>query len=296
MKIGIIGGSGLYDMPGIEGRQERQVRTPFGAPSAPLVCGRLEGVEVAFLARHGRGHVLLPSEVNYRANIYALKKIGVSRIISIAAVGSFREELAPRDIVFVDQFVDRTHRNEQQTFFGQGVAAHISFADPVCPALRQRLFEVAREVLAAEASTRIGRPPIAHPGGTYLNMEGPAFSTRAESFLYKSWGMDVIGMTNLSEARLAREAELCYCTMAMVTDYDSWHAGHENVSVEMVVNTLRENTRTAQEIIRRALPRLQDAWECSCSSALENAVITRPEAIAPEARERLSLFLAKYLD
>ena len=295
MRIGIIGGSGLYDMEGIEDRREIDISTPFGPPSDRLVCGRLEGVEVAFLARHGRGHVLLPSEINYRANIYAMKKLGVERIVSVAAVGSFRAELAPRDIVFVDQFVDRTHRNSRQTFFGDGIAAHIAFADPVCPELRRRLFAVARDVLAAEPPTSEGRAPAAHLGGTYLNMEGPAFSTRAESFLYRSWGMDVIGMTNMSEARLAREAEICHATMAMITDYDSWHAAFESVSVEMVVKTLRENARAAQEIIRRALPLLTDPWDCPCPTALQNAIITRPDAVSVEARKRLALLLDKYL-
>jgi 5'-methylthioadenosine phosphorylase len=253
------------------------------------------GVEVVFLARHGRGHVLLPSEINYRANILGLRQLGVERVVSVAACGSFREEIAPRDIVLVDQFVDRTScRHSHQTFFGAGIAAHIAFADPICPDLRRLLTDAAAAHLATLPAGPDGRHPRAHPAGTYLNMEGPAFSTRAESFLYKSWGMDVVGMTNLTEARLAREAELCYCTMAMVTDYDSWHGSHESVSVEVVVRTLQENAAAATAIIRQSLPCFASVRRCSCGQALAGAVITAPAKFPPATRRRLDLLLGKY--
>ncbi len=294
MKIGIIGGSGLYAIEGLRNARQVSVTTPFGAPSDALICGELAGVEAVFLARHGRGHTLLPAEVNYRANVYAMKQLGVRRLVSVAAVGSFREDLAPRDIVFVDQFVDRTRRGPQQTFFGKGIAAHIAFADPVCPELRARLFRRAVDVLAREPAGPAGRPPMAHPRGTYLNMEGPAFSTRAESRLHRSWGMDVIGMTNMSEARLAREAEICYCTMAMVTDYDCWHERHESVTVEMIVQTLQQNARAAQEVLRQTLPVLTEPWTCDCTSALRNAVITDPGRFPEETRRDLAPLLDKY--
>ena len=294
MKVGVIGGSGLYDVQGLDNVQQVTLDTPFGAPSGPYVCGRLSGVEVAFLPRHGRGHVLLPSEVNYRANIYGMKTLGVGKVVSVAAVGSFREGMAPRDIVMVGQFVDRMRRGQQQTFFGDGIAAHIAFADPVCACLRGVLFGVARDHLAGLPPGPAGRPPMAHPRGTYLNMEGPAFSTRAESRLYRSWGMDVIGMTNMAEARLAREAEICYATMATVTDYDCWHSEHESVSVDMLIETLVENSRAASVILAEALPRLVTPTDCECGRALASAVITDPALFPEGTRRRLDPFLDKY--
>ena len=293
MKLGAIGGSGLYDVGCLEAVEEVELGTPFGTPSGPYVCGRLSGVEVAFLARHGRGHVLLPSEVNYRANIYGMKALGVTRVVSVAAVGSFRQGMAPRDIVMVDQFVDRMRRGPQ-TFFGDGIAAHVAFADPVCPCLRATLFEVAREHLAGLAPGPAGRPPMAHPSGTYLNMEGPAFSTRAESYLYRSWGMDVIGMTNMVEARLAREAEMCYATMATVTDYDCWHEEHESVSVGMLIETLQENAKAAAAILAEAAPRLARPSGCGCGRALESAVVTDPALFPAGTWPKLKLLLGRY--
>lgn len=294
MKVGVIGGSGLYQMDGLERVQEHEVDTPFGRPSDRLVSGRISGIEVVFLARHGRGHVLLPSEINYRANIWAMKKMGVERVLSISAVGSFREELAPRDVVFVDQFVDRT-RGRPHTFFGDGVAAHVAFSDPTCDDLRRKLFDVAERVLPTTEKGPAGRAPQAHERGTYLNMEGPQFSTRAESYLHKSWGMDVIGMTNMTEARLAREAELCYLTMAMVTDYDCWHDQHEQVSVELVVRTLLKNAETAATIVREAVPVMAKDRDCDCAHALENGIITAPDQISNGARRRLDLLIGRYL-
>jgi 5'-methylthioadenosine phosphorylase len=294
MKIGVIGGSGLYDMDGFEHVCEEAVTTPYGNPSDALVCGTLNGVEAVFLARHGRGHTIMPSEVNFRANIYAMKMLGVSRIISVSAVGSFREDLAPRDIVMVDQFVDRTKRNLDHTFFGQGIVAHIAFADPICEQLRTVVGGKAAEVLATASAGPSGKVPQVHMSGTYLNMEGPAFSTRAESFLYKSWGMDVIGMTNLAEAKLAREAEICYCSMAMVTDYDCWHESHESVSVDLIVQTLMANAANAKSIIRKALPAVASGGNCSCQNALQNAIITAPDRFPPATRRRLAAIIDKY--
>ncbi|MFO7822048.1 MAG: S-methyl-5'-thioadenosine phosphorylase [Lentisphaeria bacterium] len=291
MKLGIIGGSGLYDFKGVQNLTYQKVETPFGKPSDELACGTLNGVEVVFLARHGRGHALMPSEINFKANIYALKKLGVDRIISISAVGSFKEEIAPRDVVMVDQFVDRTKNSGSHTFFGDGIVAHIAFGDPVCHDLHNIVSTIANEVLAQKEAGPEGRPPMAHPSGTYLNMEGPAFSTKGESYLYKAWGMDVIGMTNLAEAKLAREAEMCYCTMAMVTDYDCWHEEHEAVSVDLVVKTLLENATTAQEIIRQAVTRISENPDCQCRSALKNAIITNPDHFPQETEQKLELLL-----
>ncbi len=296
MRIGVIGGSGLYQMHGLTNMEEVKIDTPFGAPSDSYICGTLEGADLVFLARHGRGHIYMPSEVNYRANIYGMKKMGVEQIISVSAVGSLREELAPQDFVMVDQFVDRTKRDESQTFFGKGIVAHVAFADPTCDRLRTILYKAALQVLLRQPDGIAGRPPLAFPRGTYLNMEGPAFSTRAESFLYKSWGMDVIGMTNMSEARLAREAEICYATMAMVTDYDCWHSAHEDVTVEMIIKTLNQNAKSASDIIRTAVPMLtgRRRTDCACGQALATSVITARDVIPPETREKLSIFLSKY--
>jgi 5'-methylthioadenosine phosphorylase len=283
IRIGIIGGSGLYDMAGLEEREEVAVATPFGDPSDKLVTGTLGGKRVAFLARHGRGHRLMPSELNFRANIYAMKTLGVERILSVSAVGSLRESIAPLDIVLPDQFLDRT-RGRVSTFFGDGLVAHISFGDPVCPDLLEQVFE---------SSARAGFP--AKKGGTYVCMEGPAFSTRAESILYRGAGMDVIGMTNLQEAKLAREAEICYVTIALVTDYDCWHDGHETVSAEMILGNLERNCRAAEAILTRTVADLDGERKCSCGDALKYALITRPDAVTPEAKARLAPIVGRYL-
>ena len=283
VKIGVIGGSGLYDMAALTDRKEIEIKTPFGPPSDAFIVGTLEGKRVAFLARHGRGHRILPSELNFRANIYALKLAGVERILSASAVGSLREELAPLDIVLPDQFVDRT-RGRISTFFGEGLVAHIGFADPICPDLIERAHHS-----AAAASIR------AVKGGTYVCMEGPAFSTRAESNLYRSWGMHVIGMTNLQEAKLAREAEICYVTIALVTDYDCWHPSHESVTVDMIISNLQQNSRNAAAIIRQTVRDLPEGRACHCAEALKYALITDRARIPPATIEKLRPIVGKYL-
>jgi len=287
-RIGIIGGSGLYTMKGVVNMHRERVETPFGNPSDELEIGELEGREVVFLPRHGRGHRILPSEINYRANIWAMKKMGVEWIISVSAVGSFKKEIKPLDIVLVDQFVDRTKRSRETTFFGDGIAAHIIFAQPVCSELSTILYETGRKEI------KYGN---VHRGGTYLNMEGPAFSTKAESLLYKSWGMDVIGMTNMSEAKLAREAEICFATMAMVTDYDCWIEGESEavVSVDVVVENFNKNIETVKEIIRKAIPQIPKERNCACASALKSAMITRPDRVPKKVLQRLDLILGKYI-
>jgi len=282
-KIGIIGGSGLYDMP-LEDSRMLRVPTPFGDPSDSFLLGNLEGQPVAFLARHGRGHRLLPSELNFRANIYGFKLLGVRHILSASAVGSLRIEHAPMDFVLPDQFVDRTF-NRVSTFFGEGIVAHVSLADPICGRLTDVLQQAAGE---------IGLP--IKRGGTYVCMEGPAFSTRAESFLYRDWGMDLIGMTNLQEAKLAREAEICYVTVAMVTDYDCWHEEEEPVTVEMLIDYLNKNSSNAKRLIARAVTLLRTERDCSCHHALQQAIITDPKAIPADARRRLEPIVGKYLD
>ncbi|MCY3846073.1 MAG: S-methyl-5'-thioadenosine phosphorylase [Acidobacteria bacterium] len=283
VQVGVIGGSGIYEMAGLTDREERVVETPFGPPSAPYVLGRLDGRRVAFLARHGAGHRLLPTELNFRANIYGFKALGVEWIVSASAVGSLQERYRPEDIVVPDQFLDRT-RGRVSTFFGNGLVAHVSFAHPVCPTL---------SALAAEAGEAAGAS--VHRGGTYVCMEGPQFSTLAESKLYRSWGMDVIGMTNLQEAKLAREAEICFATLALVTDYDCWHPDHDNVSVEMVIETLQHNAETARRVIRMVVDRLPVERGCECATALATAIITRPEAVAEETRRRLGPIVGRYL-
>jgi 5'-methylthioadenosine phosphorylase len=284
-KIGIIGGSGLYQMEGLSDVQEVVVETPFGRPSESLLLGTLEGVRVAFLARHGRGHRLMPTELPYRANIYAMKLLGVERIISASAVGSLQERYAPTDIVIPDQFFDRT-RGRQSTFFGEGIVAHITFSHPVCGHLSETI---------GGAGEALGTVKI-HRGGTYLCMEGPAFSTLAESRTYRSWGMDVIGMTNLQEAKLAREAEICYATMALVTDYDCWHPDHDAVTVEMVIEYLNKNAANAQQIIRSTVQQIAAAPRtCKCGAALKHAILTHPEAISSAAKERLAAIIGKYV-
>ena len=281
-RVGIIGGSGLYDMPLEESRMLR-MPTPFGDPSDSYLLGKLEGQPVAFLARHGRGHRLLPSELNFRANIYGFKRLGVRQIISASAVGSLRIEHAPMDFVLPDQFVDRTF-SRVSTFFGEGIVAHVSLADPICGNLTDVMQQAAGEIDL----------PIKR-GGTYVCMEGPAFSTRAESLLYRSWGMDLIGMTNLQEAKLAREAEICYVTVAMVTDYDCWHEEEEPVTVEMLIDYLNKNSRNAKRLIARAVTLISADFDCPCHHALQNAIITDPKAIPAEVRRRLEPIVGKYL-
>ncbi len=281
-RIGIIGGSGLYSIPGFTNVREVRVETPFGFPSDAYVAGELEGKPVAFLARHGRGHRISPSELNFRANIYGFKKLGVERIISLSAVGSLKEEHKPLDFVIPDQFVDRT-RGRISTFFGEGLVAHISFADPVCHDLAMTLQHACNEAGVA-----------AKQGGTYLCMEGPAFSTKAESSLYRSWGMDVIGMTNLQEAKLAREAEICYSTIAMVTDYDCWHPDHDAVTVADIIRNLTHNAENAAKVVKAAVRLLGAPPTCNCCRALEHALITDKKTVPPETFRKLELIVGKY--
>ncbi|MBA3884153.1 MAG: S-methyl-5'-thioadenosine phosphorylase [Acidobacteria bacterium] len=281
--IDIIGGSGLYDMAELTGREERRIETPFGEPSAPYVVGTLRGQRVAFLARHGLQHQLSPSELNYRANIFGFKMLGAEYLMSASAVGSLKEEYRPLDLVIPDQFYDRT-RGRASTFFGRGLVAHVSFAHPFCPHLSDVAYRAAHEAGAT-----------VHRGGTYVCMEGPQFSTLAESRLYRSWGMDIIGMTNLQEAKLAREAEICYTTIGLVTDYDCWHPEHGHVVVEMVVANLIQNAKTAQQVIAAASARLPFERTCACASALQHAIITRPEAIPEAVRQELAPIVGKYL-
>ena len=283
-EIGIIGGSGLYSMPGVTGTREVTLRTPFGKPSDAYVLGKLAGRKVAFLARHGRGHRILPSELNFRANIHGFKQLGVERILSVSAVGSLKEEHRPLDFIIPDQFVDRT-RHRVDTFFGEGCVAHIGFSDPVC-------LELA--LVVGRACTKVG--VVGKLGGSYLCMEGPQFSTKAESHLYRSWGMDVIGMTNLQEAKLAREAELCYVTVAMVTDYDCWHPGHDAVTVDQIIAVLMKNAENASKVVKEAVATIPKTRGCKCGSALANAIITDRTKIPPQTRKKLQLLIGKYLD
>ena len=283
-EIGIIGGSGLYSMPGFSDVHEVSLETPFGNPSDAYVLGKLEGRNVAFLSRHGRGHRYMPTEINYRANIHGFKQLGAERIISLSAVGSLKEEHHPLDFVIPDQFIDRT-RHRVDTFFGDGLVAHIGFGEPICAELAK---------IAAEACRRAGVNVKA--GGTYLNMEGPQFSTKAESNLYRSWGLDVIGMTYLTEARLAREAELCYVTVAMVTDYDCWHEEHDAVTVDQIISVLLKNAEHACTVVREAVASLPKAPACTCGSALKNAIITQKNAVPPATLDRLRLLVGKYFD
>jgi len=281
--VGIIGGSGLYEMDGLEVLREERIQTPFGEPSDRYIVGRLEGRPVAFLARHGRGHSLMPSELNFRANIYGFKTLGTEWILSASAVGSMKEEIKPLDILIPDQFFDRTN-GRVGTFFGNGLIAHVSVADPTCPVLGEILHRTGRDVGATM-----------HRGGTYLCIEGPQFSTRAESRIYRSWGVDVIGMTNLQEAKLAREAEICYATMALVTDYDVWHENEEDVSVESVVAVLRQNVATARAVLRAAVKVIPEERTCSCAHALRDAIITAREKIPENVKRDLAPIVGKYL-
>lgn len=279
--VGVIGGSGLYALEGLSGLEQIELATPFGAPSDAYVVGRLGGVKLVFLPRHGRGHRISPTEINSRANVWGFKALGATRIVSVSAVGSLREDIPPGDFVAVDQFIDRT-RHRPDTFFERGVVAHVLFADPTCADLRGALVSAARE-----CGVRV------HAGGTYVNMEGPQFSTRAESRLYRSWGADVIGMTNLQEARLAREAELCYATLAMATDYDCWHTA--DVTVEAILAVMAANVAHARTVLATLVPRLAQAPTCACQDALRYAILTEPGRIPREARDRLALFLDRYL-
>lgn len=286
--IGVIGGSGLYEIEGLTEVTERRIDTPFGEPSDEVILGTLGEARMVFLPRHGRGHRLLPSEVNYRANIYAMKTLGVEQIISVSAVGSMREEIVPGHIVIPDQFFDQTRGQRAATFFGKGIVGHVQFADPVCADLSA--------VLAAAAS-RVGAR--IHRGGTYLCIEGPNFSTRAESRIYRSWGVDIIGMTNIPEARLAREAEICYATLALATDYDCWHDAHDDVSVESVIAIIQQNVATARSIIKAAVETLTEQREqrqCSCAEALKYAIMTEAARIPAETRKALEPLIGRYLE
>jgi 5'-methylthioadenosine phosphorylase len=283
VEIGIIGGSGLYSIPGLTDVHDEKLQTPFGDPSDAYVLGTLEGRKVAFLARHSRGHKLLPTELNFRANIYGLKELGAERIISLSAVGSLKEEHKPMDFVLPDQFVDRT-RHRVDTFFGDGIVAHVGFGDPICPELSNLL----------GSACQTGGVTVKR-GGTYLCMEGPQFSTKAESNLYRSWGMDVIGMTNLQEAKLAREAEICYVTVAMVTDYDCWHPHHDSVTVQQIVEVLHKNADNACKVVREAVKQMPATRSCKCGSALAHAILTDRAVIPAATKRKLSLILGKYL-
>lgn len=293
MKLGIIGGSGLYDMNNMKDPREIKVETPFGQPSDALATGLFNNTEVVFLPRHGKGHRILPGEINHKANIFAMKKLGVTHIISISAVGSLKKEIKPRDIVIIDQYFDRTKRGLDQTFFGNGIVAHVGFADPVCPELKQIAYRA-----AVEAVDEIEHPyvkPKIHLGGTYINMEGPAFSTKAESRIYKSWGIDIIGMTNLAEAKLAREAEICYSTIAMVTDYDCWHPEHDHVTIDMIIKNFLANVGISKSIICKIIQLIECLeGKCHCRTALSSAIITSPDAITDDIKKRLAPIIGKY--
>ena len=284
VKVGILGGTGLYEIEGIEDIKEVSLETPFGAPSDAYFIGALEGTNVAFLSRHGRGHRILPSGINYRANIYGFKMLGVERLISINSVGSLKEEIKPRDIVFSDQFFDRTRR--KNTFFGENIAVHIGFAKPVCSELSGILFEAGKAL-----GLRV------HKGGIYICIEGPAFSTKAESNVYRSWGCDVIGMTGATEAKLCREAEICYATMNLVTDYDVWHAVEEEVSVELILENLQKNIHNAKAIIKKAVSALlvQRRGECECAEAIKDCIVTHSDFIPDETKEKLKHIIGKYM-
>lgn len=283
-RIGVIGGSGLYQLEGIEVLEEKTLSTPFGDPSDAFIIARLGEKEIVFLPRHGRKHAVSPSDINYRANIFGMKLLEVSQIISVSAVGSLKEELKPLEFVIPDQFLDRTRR-QNQSFFGKGIVAHVSLADPVCPDLARTLHQAALKTGAT-----------VHFGGTYVNMEGPQFSTYAESQLYRSWGMDIIGMTNMTEARLAREAEICYCTLAAITDYDCWKEAEESVTVEVVLDNLRKNVSNSKKIVKEALELIKPERPCACRQALQYSLITAPEAVSAEIKQSLRPLIGKYLN
>ncbi len=278
-RIGIIGGSGLYDMEELKKVEKVHLETPFGEPSDDYITGEMNGIPVAFLARHGRGHRILPSEINYRANIWGMKKLGVEQIISVSAVGSLKEEIAPGHLVFADQFIDRTYRRNA-SFFGQGIVAHVALADPVCESLREKLAEAAHVLQIPH-----------HKNGTYVCIEGPQFSTKAESNLYRSWRADIIGMTNVTEAKLAREAQLCYATIALATDYDCWHPDHDSVTAEQVIQTLLANVEKARQMLKAIIPALSHQRSCTCGQALKHAVVTNEAAMNPATKNHLQLII-----
>jgi len=282
-KIGIIGGSGLYKMEGMTNIEEVKLTTPFGEPSDAIILGNLEGVRTAFLPRHGEGHRISPSDLPVKANIYALKSLGVERIVSVSAVGSLREEIKPLDLVIPDQVIDRT-RGRDSTFFSDGIVAHVAFAEPFCPALSQTLFKA-----AITAGAKV------HKGGTYLAIEGPQFSTKAESQLYRSWGADIVGMTALPEAKLAREAEICYAILAIVTDYDCWHLSHESVTAEMILANLQKGIDMAKKILGLSIPSMPQLRDCACAAALKDAIVTAPQYIPERKKRDLGLLIGKYL-
>jgi 5'-methylthioadenosine phosphorylase len=281
--VGIIGGSGLYEIGSLTDVQAISVETPWGSPSDELVTGTLGDVKMVFLPRHGKGHVLIPSEINYRANIFAMKKLEVEWIIAVSAVGSMKEEIAPGHVVVPSQYYDHT-KGRPSTFFGEGLAAHVSMADPVCSELSQVLVQAARDSGA-----------VVHEGGTYLCMEGPQFSSRAESNIYRSWGVDVIGMTNMPEAKLAREAEICYASLALATDYDCWHEGHDDVTVDDLIETLTQNIALSKKVIERAAPEIKASRECACSNALQSAIITSSGSITGDVKQRLGILIERYI-
>ncbi len=282
-RIGIIGGTGIDEIEGLAAREEMNINTPFGSPSSDVILGEIYGLKVAFLPRHGIGHVLLPSEINYRANIMALKMLGVEFLLSLSAVGSLKEDIKPLNIVLPDQFFDRT-KSRKSTFFGDGIVSHVNFSEPTCPLLRNTVFTVTRE-LGLDARN----------GGTYICIEGPQFSTKAESNIYRSWGLDVIGMTNIPEAKLAREAEICYCTIALVTDYDCWHESYGEVDTKMVLENLKNNSLNAKNLIRETIRRIPKGRNCKCCNALENAIITKKDFITERTRKTLGPILEKYV-
>ncbi|HAJ57038.1 MAG TPA: S-methyl-5'-thioadenosine phosphorylase [Candidatus Omnitrophica bacterium] len=283
-RIGIIGGSGVYKIEGLKGLKEKKVSTPFGAPSDAYRIGRLNGAEVVFLPRHGSKHTISPSEINYRANIFGMKKLGVERLISVSACGSLKKDLKPLDFVLPDQFVDRTNNARQMSFFKGGIVAHVSFADPVCKDLAKSIYDSAKKL-----NLNI------HLGGTYINMEGPAFSTRAESNLYRSWGMDIIGMTNIAEARLAREAQMCYATIAAITDYDCWYESEEQVTVEMVMANLTRNAENSKHLLKEAAMRLGGQCTCGCRDSLKYAIVTQKDAVSPALKKKLAPIIGQYM-
>jgi 5'-methylthioadenosine phosphorylase len=286
-KLGVIGGSGLYEIEGLSNVEEVWVKTPFGDPSDAIVLGNLGKARIAFLPRHGRGHRIMPTELPVRANIYALKSLGVERIIAVNAVGSLQEDISPLDLVIPDQIIDRT-KSRINTFFGDGIVVHVTFADPFCPVLSQLLYQVANQNVRDKVRK-------VHPKGTYIAMEGPLFSTRAESNLYRSWGASVVGMTALPEAKLAREAEICYASIACVTDYDCWHEVHESVTIEMVIQSLLKTMEAAKEVIKKASAQLPKQRDCGCATALKDAIITHRDLIPQKKKEELSLLIGKYL-
>ncbi|HBM16559.1 MAG TPA: S-methyl-5'-thioadenosine phosphorylase [Lentisphaeria bacterium] len=294
MKLGVIGGSGLYSIEGLQIKEKIPLQTPFGKPSDAYLSGSIAGLEVVFLPRHGEGHTISPSEINHRANIYGMKKLGVTHILSFSAVGSLQGHFPPKDIVIIDQYFDRTKQSENHTFFRNGIAAHIPFGDPICPEFKNLIFKEAQKAVAAIYGTGEGKPKAVN-GGTYVNMEGPAFSTKAESKYYKACGFDLIGMTSLAEAKLSREAEICYSAVAMVTDFDCWHSDHDSVTVDMVVETMKSNIRTAKEILSNAVKVFKTLTRnCPCPHALKGAIMTSKDKITPEIKSRLDIIAGKY--